>query len=1037
MSLSDFSSSFEGYVRDISDARARRVHHDTLRHLFLSFIQDAFETKPTEFELEKGLKAVRVRGFIDALYEALIFEFKPNLQAEREDAKEELSRYIASQPDPKRYFGIVTDGLGFEVYAVRDDDLVLIDEIDLRKVSAKEALVWFDAYLFKEANVAPTAQDVVRRYGENSAVFNASLRWLQELYESVDREPAVRVKYGEWKSLLAKVYGVPIGTTDLFLRHTYLTYLARTLVFAALVKRRPANTDLAGIVDGKAFRKMGFPNLAEQDFFTWVLESTIVRDVVAWMRGLSQHLITYDLARIDEDLLKELYQELVDPEARHDLGEYYTPDWIAELILEEVRFSIGQTLLDPACGSGTFLFTAIRRLKSQGLKGRGLIEAAFRNLVGVDVHPLAVTIAKANFLLALAPEFENAVLDLPPVPLYLADSLITPDAKKSGKPISIKVPGGASFQIPHDMARDAGVLDEIVDRMYGLASRPDQIDPIKKILGAELVKKGYGIYSTFWMHNIRVLRDLLSSHRDTVWPFVLKNAYRPVFLAERKFDLVVGNPPWLIYRNIEDEAYQRQVRDLVFSYGLLERKDVKLFNEMEAATTFFVHSMNRYLKDDGVIAFVMPKSVLTGAKQHLRFQQLGFSKVFDLEGVVPIFNVPASIIVRSQKSPKTSGIPLVELVGRLPHKNVSLTEASALLTETAGKFEPFEEQAVRSSYHSLFKEGSSLVPRAFWFVRPAARNGVAVVNPRLPYLESDPALEAKAKKPWKGVHLEGNLESEFLYATLLSSHLLPFKYRSLNLVVLPIEPTTKASSDGSVLIPAERAAAKGYTYLARWLEEAEGVWQRKKKKVNTRVKTIYQRLDYEHGLTQQRVKGTYFVFYTTSGTHIAACVLRSPKKSFLKLGPLEVQGVVADFTTYYYQTQGFLEAHYLTAILNSRAVDEAIKKYQPVGLFGARHITRRPFEYLNIPDFDKRNRAHKHLASLSIRCHSKLRPLRINPTTSTAGARNEIRGLLKNELFEIDVLVQTVVGLTGGRTRSKSKESKPDILSLFQGREQH
>ena len=54
--------------------------------------------------------------------------------------------------------------------------------------------------------------------------------------------------------------------------------------------------------------------------------------------SLSAELQVYDLSAIRQDLLKQLYQDLVDPETRHDLGEYYTPDWLAQLTLEEIDY---------------------------------------------------------------------------------------------------------------------------------------------------------------------------------------------------------------------------------------------------------------------------------------------------------------------------------------------------------------------------------------------------------------------------------------------------------------------------------------------------------------------------------------------------------------------------------------------------------------------------------------------------------------------------------------------------------------------------
>ena len=63
------------------------------------------------------------------------------------------------------------------------------------------------------------------------------------------------------------------------------------------------------------------------------------------------------------DLLKPLYESLFPRAVRHALGEYYTPHWLAEHVLDQVGYH-GQAdarLLDPTCGSGTFLLAALRR----------------------------------------------------------------------------------------------------------------------------------------------------------------------------------------------------------------------------------------------------------------------------------------------------------------------------------------------------------------------------------------------------------------------------------------------------------------------------------------------------------------------------------------------------------------------------------------------------------------------------------------------------------------------------------------------------
>jgi len=73
-----------------------------------------------------------------------------------------------------------------------------------------------------------------------------------------------------------------------------------------------------------------------------------------------------------KDLLKIFYGSVIDEQLRHDLGEYYTPDWLADYTLDRAgyRGQINATVLDPACGSGTFLsISAIQRLIRTARRG--------------------------------------------------------------------------------------------------------------------------------------------------------------------------------------------------------------------------------------------------------------------------------------------------------------------------------------------------------------------------------------------------------------------------------------------------------------------------------------------------------------------------------------------------------------------------------------------------------------------------------------------------------------------------------------------
>lgn len=65
-------------------------------------------------------------------------------------------------------------------------------------------------------------------------------------------------------------------------------------------------------------------------------------------------------------------------------------------------------VLDPACGSGTFLFHAVRAYihagEQQGQALPDLLEGVTRHVLGMDLHPVAVTLARVTYLLAIGRE---------------------------------------------------------------------------------------------------------------------------------------------------------------------------------------------------------------------------------------------------------------------------------------------------------------------------------------------------------------------------------------------------------------------------------------------------------------------------------------------------------------------------------------------------------------------------------------------------------------------------------------------------------
>ena len=208
---------------------------------------------------------------------------------------------------------------------------------------------------------------------------------------------------------------------------TYYAVLLKLLAARAvgwLPADRGLRLPLSRIESGALFREAGIRNVLDGVGFGWYLAD--------WDRSLEialwdvvNRVCQYDLPPAGGDLFKNLYLQLFSKESRHPQGEYYTPDWLAEKLL---RDTIGARLgdptlrvLDPACGSGTFLVLLIERIKRRAA-GSDALELILRNVVGFDRNPLAVLAARTNYLLTLGECFSGRAEEIE-IPVYAADAL--------------------------------------------------------------------------------------------------------------------------------------------------------------------------------------------------------------------------------------------------------------------------------------------------------------------------------------------------------------------------------------------------------------------------------------------------------------------------------------------------------------------------------------------------------------------------------------------------------------------------------------
>jgi hypothetical protein len=273
------------------------------------------------------------------------------------------------------------------------------------------------------SHVTPTAGQFRHDFGKESLAYSAAMEALGLAWLGCREDPGPGLAYRSWQRHLTLTYGSQPAATitegrdltdpeELFLKHTYLAWVARLMVRASVWRGEPAGPDAEPA------------GLEEDDFFRWILPQA-GRDPLrpVWERMIAQ-IETYDLNRLHQDVLQGVYQELVDPTDRHDLGEYYTPDWLSERVVSELLPDAGYVkVLDPACGSGSFLRAAITHFLARDKSPDGeRLTRVLHHVVGIDVHPLAVVIARATYMLALGPVIQAAKRPIR-VPVYLADSL--------------------------------------------------------------------------------------------------------------------------------------------------------------------------------------------------------------------------------------------------------------------------------------------------------------------------------------------------------------------------------------------------------------------------------------------------------------------------------------------------------------------------------------------------------------------------------------------------------------------------------------
>ena len=518
------------------------------------------------------------------------------------------------------------------------------------------------------------------------------------------KSPKVKALFNDWKRLFSqvcayspeKLKGLEVtyemeGSIDynalLFSIHTYYAFLMKllsaevTYLYGTGKWLRSYVSELEDVCmrgltlllrtledleNGGIFRRfLRITNFIEGDYFSWYL-TEMDEKLAEIIAEIARKLADYEPAtpllepEYTRDLLKRLYQNLVPKKIRHDLGEYYTPDWLAELIFNEIGLTVENLeklavekedplaplnlrVLDPACGSGTFLVLAIKRFREYAenhyLKDV-LADYLLRNIVGFDLNPLAVLAARTNYLLAIA-DLLPYVTGSIEIPVYLSDSLLVETRTTlTGTTYVIRTYVG-EFEIPRLIVEQGllGRLLEIIDRYVRLRYEVKDFECLVKTdlkidYELQLVRN---LYTMFF--------KLEEESKNHVWTSIIKNAFAPLTVVSSfgKFDYIIGNPPWINWQNLPEKY--REISAELWSYYKLEvtkGAEAGLGAKKRDISMLFVYRCaDRYLKINGLLGFVITQTIFKSRagegfrRFSLQDTRLAITKVHDMVDLKP------------------------------------------------------------------------------------------------------------------------------------------------------------------------------------------------------------------------------------------------------------------------------------------------------------------------------------------------------------------------------------------------------------------
>ncbi|MCC6018879.1 MAG: class I SAM-dependent DNA methyltransferase [Candidatus Verstraetearchaeota archaeon] len=710
---------------------------------------------------------------VDALYGHVVIEYKApgklSTQSDIQRAREQVIKYITQEAGNKaeyaRYLGvIISDKIAFVKYDQRTDTWILRGPYDIRR----EAIVKFVEALRGLRRKPLDVEHLLSDFGPKSEVTIKLVRAFYDMIISLKDDSRAKLLFSDWMRLfrqatgyrpeeleelpkLASEYGIQ-GSVNydalIFSIHTFYALLLK-LIAAEITylygggkfyRSYIAELDdayskggldelkrtLQELEGGGIFKRLlSIENFLEGDYFSWYLD-VFDKNLADLIAELARQLSDYEIAtpqlepEFARDLLKRLYQNLVPSDLRHRLGEFYTPDWLANYLLDEVGLSfenlnkIGEEdplkplnirVLDPACGSGTFLVLYISRLRryaEEHYLTDMLLRYVLDNVVGFDLNPLAVLTARTNYLLAIADllAYSTGTVE---IPIYLADSIMIEKQGKMVGNVYILRTSAGDFEIPINIVKKGLLTNVLAEVTRGLENKYEA-ETFKKRLELSY-KLNSGELNTL-AELYKKLLKLEEEGKNRVWVAIIRNAFAPILKG--KFDYVVGNPPWVNWENLP-ESYREASKELWDKYGLAEIRGKTGLGKVkrDLAMLFMVRCFDLYLKEGGKLGFLAPFTV---------------------------FKTQAGAGFRNFLARKTKIHVIHDLVTLYPFEG-AVNRTSAIVIEKICEIDPNKiPDNMKDALHKTFEENMKGVRHVIW------------INPSGKAIPTDKSLEDVLKE---------------------------------------------------------------------------------------------------------------------------------------------------------------------------------------------------------------------------------------------------------------------------------------------------